>query len=229
MSLSKPLLQSALQKAAIDIDVEQVDKLDAYLQLIGKWNRAYNLTAVREIDQMVPRHIIDSFTLLPYLRIGAASGTEAINGGVRDADELVDVIDIGSGAGLPVIPLAIMYPQLTFLSIESKGKKTRFQQQAKVELGLQNMTVLQERVENVQAQASCVVSRAFTAPAQFLAIAGKLCKPGGQVLIMLGKADKLPEQLPEPFALESFKQVHIAGVESERHIALVRFGTPHSI
>ncbi len=212
MSLTLSSLQTALTEAAIQLPVEQVHMLDAYLQLMGKWNRAYNLTAVREIDQMIPRHIIDSLSLLPHLRTGEASTDE----------DHIDVIDIGSGAGLPVIPLAIVHPQLKFLSIESNGKKTRFQQQAKVELGLPNLTVLQERVENVQAQASCVVSRAFTAPEKFLAIAQGLCKPGGQVLIMLGKADKMPEALAEPFVLESIEKVSIAGVESERHIAVVR-------
>ena len=211
MSLTNSSLQAALVEAAIKLPAEQIQKLEAYLLLISKWNRAYNLTAVREIDQMIPRHIIDSLSLLPHLRTGEAGTT----------DEHVDVIDIGSGAGLPVIPLAIVHPQLKFLSIESNGKKTRFQQQAKVELALQNITVLQERVENVQAQASCVVSRAFTAPEQFLQIASGLCKPGGQVLIMLGKADKLPEKLPEPFQLEAVEKVNIAGVESERHIAVV--------
>ena len=165
---------------------------------------------------MIPRHIIDSLSLLAYLRTGDAD----------ISDSHIDVIDIGSGAGLPVIPLAIVHPQLKILSIESNGKKTRFQQQAKVELGLQNITVMQERVENVQAQASCVVSRAFTAPDKFLQIAGGLCKLGGQVLIMLGKADKLPEQLPEPFQLESVEQVRIAGVDSERHIAVVSCSPP---
>ncbi len=211
MALHVPLKKALLQ-AAIELPAEQVQKLDGFLQLIAKWNRAYNLTAVREIDQMIPRHIIDSLSLLAYLRIDKLCAT----------DDNFDVIDIGSGAGLPVIPLAIVHPQLTFLSIESNGKKTRFQQQAKVELGLKNITVMQERVETVQAQASCVVSRAFTAPNKFLQIAEGLCKPGGQVLIMLGKADKLPDSLPKPFKLESLEKVRIAGVESERHIAVVR-------
>ena len=219
MSLSNSLLhiplhipvKKALTQAAIELPAEQVQKLDAFLQLIGKWNRAYNLTAVREIDQMIPRHIIDSLSLLPYLPTDKGS----------TSDDHFDVIDVGSGAGLPVIPLAIVHPQLKFLSIESNGKKTRFQQQAKVELGLQNITVMQERVEKVQAQASCVVSRAFTAPDKFLQIARGMCKPGGQVLIMLGKADKLPDSLPEPFELETLEQVRIAGVDSERHIAVV--------
>jgi len=144
MTLS--LLQTALVQASIELPDEKLEQLNSFLQLINKWNKAYNLTAVRDIEQMIPRHIIDSLTVLPYL-----SGFGTLE------DGQVDVVDIGSGAGLPVIPLAIVHPQLQFLSIESNGKKTRFQQQAKLELGLSNLNVKQERVENVQAQASCVV------------------------------------------------------------------------
>lgn len=211
MSLSNATLPSALTQAGIVLPVERIDMLDAFLALIVKWNRAYNLTAVRDIDQMIPRHIIDSLSLLPHLHTSKNSNVE---------DDF-DVIDIGSGAGLPVIPLAIVHPELRFLSIESNGKKTRFQQQAKLELGLQNVTVMQERAENVSAQASCVVSRAFTAPDKFLQIADRLCKPGGQVLIMLGKADKLPDTLPMPFTLQSVARVRIDEMDSERHIACV--------
>jgi 16S rRNA (guanine527-N7)-methyltransferase len=131
-----------------------------------------------------------------------------------------DVLDIGSGAGLPVLPLAIVRPDLQFVSVESNGKKTRFQQQVMLELGLQNVTVLQDRIESVVALARQVTSRAFTAPAPFLEIAGKHCAHGGSAVVMLGHADRLPDKLPEPFQLESIRPVVNPLVEGLRHIAV---------
>ena len=213
MSTIKTALQKALQAASISLPDEQVDKLDSFLALIDKWNRVYNLTAVRQVSEMIPRHIIDSLALLEHLSL--------IKNDLQDANG-VDVIDIGSGAGLPVIPLAIARPDLSFLSIESNGKKTRFQQQVKLELKLGNVDVVQERVENVNAEAQVVVSRAFTAPDKFLKIAEPLCVSGGFVLVMLGLAEKLPVDLPKPFVLESIHQLTIAGLDSERHIAIIK-------
>lgn len=206
-------LQEALLLARISLLDEHVDKLGAFLVLINKWNRVYNLTAVRQPDEMIPRHIIDSLTLLKYL-------TEVKSD--LQQDESVDVLDIGSGAGLPVIPLAIARPDLQFLSVESNGKKTRFQQQAKLELELRNVNVLQERVENVTASAQVVVSRAFTAPDKFLKIADPLCASGGQVLLMLGKAEKLPVKFPKPYELDAIHEITIDGLDSERHIAVIK-------
>jgi len=98
-----------------------------YVHLLHKWNRVYNLTAVRDLNAMVQRHLLDSLVLCRWL-------PEQTNASDRAADAQVDVIDVGSGAGLPVLPLAIVRPDLQFASIESNGKKTRFQQQALVEL-----------------------------------------------------------------------------------------------
>lgn len=206
-------LQKALHSASISLSDERVASLDSFLSLINKWNRVYNLTAVRQPEEMIPRHIIDSLTLLPYL-------SDLKNDLLKDGS--VDVLDIGSGAGLPVIPLAIARPDLQFLSIESNGKKTRFQQQAKLELNLGNVTVLQERVENVTVAAQVVVSRAFTAPDKFLTIANPLCVSGGRVMVMLGRVDKLPVDLSKPYVSSEIHQISIAGLDSERHIAVIK-------
>lgn len=190
------------------------EQLLRYVGLLDKWNRVYNLTAVRDPQKMVTRHLLDSLILRPWL---PAAQTRT-DGGL----DVVDVLDIGSGAGLPVLPLAIVHPELSFLSVESNGKKTRFQQQAVLELGLTNVRILNNRVEDVVAQAKFVTSRAFTAPAEFLQIAESFCAPNGVIVIMLGLAERLPARLPEPFLLQKLVEVAVPSTESARHVALCR-------
>jgi len=185
--------------------------LEAFLALLTKWNRVYNLTAVRDPAQMVDRHLMDSLMMSRWL-------PEATEPDTAD----FDVMDIGSGAGLPVLPLAIARPDLRFASIESNGKKTRFQQQCLVELSLQNVTVINDRVENIGQTAHVVMSRAFTAPADFLAIAEPLCAKNGAVAVMLGLAERMPGDLPEAYKLEELVKLQVPGAESERHVALCR-------
>lgn len=185
-------------------------KLDQFLQLLAKWNRVYNLTAVRDPVQMVDRHIMDSLIMNRWLPEPAM------------AEGVSDVMDIGSGAGLPVIPLAISRPDLSFASIESNGKKTRFQQQAVMELKLSNVRVINERVENVHETAQMVLSRAFTAPEDFLRICQPLCAQNGQVAIMLGQVERFPSKLSEDYVLEELVAVDVPGTESARHVAVCR-------
>jgi 16S rRNA (guanine527-N7)-methyltransferase len=194
------------------------EQLLRYVGLLHKWNRVYNLTAVRDPHKMVTRHLLDSLILRPWL--------PAANTGPDDVAEVVDVLDIGSGAGLPVLPLAIVHPELSFLSVESNGKKTRFQQQAVLELGLTNVQILNNRVEDVVAQARFVTSRAFTAPMNFLHIADSLCAPNGVIAIMLGLVERLPATLPEPFLLQELVEVAVPSTESARHVALCRRSGP---
>ena len=186
-------------------------QLIEFICLLSKWNRIYNLTAVKAVEAMVSRHLLDSLALLAWLPEQA----------LALADTTVDVMDIGSGAGLPVVPLAIARPDLQFLSVESNGKKTRFQQQALLELGLANVKVRQSRVQQVQdCRAAVITSRAFTAPANFLAFVEPLCLPGASVLVMLGMAERMPAQLPTPFCLEAVHSVDVFGSKSTRHIAI---------
>lgn len=186
-------------------------KLDEFLGLLVKWNRVYNLTAVRDPVQMVDRHIMDSLIMNRWLPENA-----------NDQADMSDVMDIGSGAGLPVIPLAITRPDLSFVSVESNGKKTRFQQQAIMELKLDNVRVINERVENVDETAQMVLSRAFTAPEDFLTISLPLCAKNGQVAIMLGQIERFPANLSEDYKLEELVAVDVPGTESARHVAVCR-------
>lgn len=185
--------------------------LAAFLKLLLKWNRVYNLTAVRDPVDMIWRHLVDSLILCRWLPDKA-----------NKAALQHDVVDIGSGAGLPVLPLAIVRSDLQFVSVESNGKKTRFQQQVLVELGLRNVQIINQRVQNVDLKSPFVTSRAFTAPADFLNIARPLCAENAVVAIMLAQTAMLPEALPAPFSLQEIVPVHIPDTLALRHIALCR-------
>lgn len=185
------------------------ERLVLLVALLAKWNKVHNLTAVREPLAMVDRHLLDSLVMSRWLPSATvASGT------------VYDVMDIGTGAGLPVLPLALVRPDLRFLSVECNGKKTRFQQQAVLELGVRNVTVMQERVENVTHTAQMVMSRAFTAPVDFLKVAEPLCTPGGMVAVMLGHAERLPAILGDAYTLTELVEVDVPGTDSARHVAL---------
>lgn len=228
-------LNEGLEALNIELNNNQIDRLCGYVELLFKWNRIYNLTAVRTQPDMMSRHILDSLSLCPW-----------IDG---------SVVDLGSGAGLPVIPLAIAKPRCRFISIESNGKKTRFQHQALLELDVSNVEVRQIRAESLAANtlfenaqpADIVVSRAFTAPSDFLTVASPLLKSSGVALVMLGHTEKLSNKvsdtlktkkvsdtvkadalkavsLPAPFVLETLHRVDIPGVDAERHVAVCRKG-----
>jgi 16S rRNA (guanine527-N7)-methyltransferase len=188
-----------------------IQPLEQFLELLVKWNRVYNLTAVREPVEMVDRHLIESLIMNRWLPTAT-----------KTCDGVFDVMDIGSGAGLPVIPLAIARPDLSFVSIESNGKKCRFQQQALMELKLSNVRIVNDRVENVSISAHMVLARAFTAPEDFLRIAQPLCAKNGQVAIMLGHAERFPAQLSDQYSLEELVELSVPGTESARHVALCR-------
>ena len=204
------LTQSGIDDFA-EVPQSARDLLVKYVQLLAKWNRVYNLTAIRDPVAMVQRHLLDSLVLCRWLPRQTA-----------DTANNADVIDVGSGAGLPVLPLSILRPDLAFVSIESNGKKIRFQRQVLVELALENVDIQHQRVQDTQAKAEIVTSRAFTAPEEFLQIAGPLCSPSGRIIIMLTHTDKLPEPLPAGFALQELVALDIPGSKVPRHIAVCR-------
>lgn len=194
--------------AALDIEVTasaQQRMLD-YLALVLKWNKAYNLTAVREPEKMLTHHLLDSLAVLPHLR------------GPR-------VLDVGTGAGLPGIPLALARPDLQFTLLDSNQKKTTFLRQAVIELKPGNVEVVCERVESWSAGRlfNTVVSRAFSELSDFIALAGRLCAKDGVVIAMKGvyPHDELA-QLPQTFRLCSVVPLNIPGLGAERHAALLQ-------
>ncbi|WNB76074.1 16S rRNA (guanine(527)-N(7))-methyltransferase RsmG [Methylomonas koyamae] len=163
-------LNTGLADLALALPEPQVTCLLAFIDLIEKWNKAYNLTAVRDPLEMVSLHILDSLAILPYLH------------GSR-------VADIGTGAGLPGIPLAICRPDCHFTLVDSNSKKTRFVQQAVLELKLKNVEVVHGRVELLQPAElfSTVLCRAFASMPDILQLTGHLLAEDGVLLAMKGQ------------------------------------------
>ena len=169
MSLEATITRG-LEAMSIPATAEQGRRLAAHLELIAKWNRVHNLTAVRETEQMVVLHVLDSLSLLPHLGAGRT------------------LLDVGSGPGFPGIPIAIVRPELQVQLLDSSGKKCAFLEQARAELGLGNVRVVCERVEAWKPadRFDLVVSRAFADLSDFVGQAGHLVAPGGRMLAMKG-------------------------------------------
>jgi 16S rRNA (guanine527-N7)-methyltransferase len=195
-------LNSGVAELGISLSEQQQRLLLQYLELLVKWNRAYNLTAIREPAKMVSRHLLDSLAIAKHLR------------GQR-------VLDVGTGAGLPGIPLAIVFPDREFHLLDSNGKKTRFLFQVKTDLGLDNISVHNARVESFTPieQFDVVLSRAFASLLDMVSGCRHLLCGGGHFLAMKGN---YPEQ--ELLAIESVCQVEsvssiaVPGLSGQRHV-----------
>lgn len=173
-----------------------------YLLLLNKWNLAYNLTAVRDLESMVSKHILDSVAIIPWLH------------GLR-------ILDVGTGAGLPGIPLAITHPECQFVLLDSNGKKTRFLNEVKRQLSLNNLEVVQFRVENYHpAQAfDTVISRAFSSLDQMVHWTQHLIAADGIWLAMKGRyPDTELDMLHHQYRVERY---NVAGIEGERCCVLI--------
>ncbi|WEN40582.1 Ribosomal RNA small subunit methyltransferase G [Thauera sp. GDN1] len=190
---------------------ETVDRLLAFGELLLKWNKVYNLSAIRSPQELITHHLLDSLAVLPHL--------ESVN----------RLADIGSGGGLPGVALAIVRPGLLVSSIETVGKKASFQQQAKIELGLGNFSVLNKRVEQVQAgslpggAAEGVISRAFSSLADFVNLSGHLVAEGGALYAMKG-VNPLDEiaALPSGWTITETHALSVPGLDAERHLLVIR-------
>jgi 16S rRNA (guanine527-N7)-methyltransferase len=180
-------------------------RLLEYVRLLARWNRAYNLTAVRDPADMISRHLLDSLVIVPYLT------------GRR-------IIDIGTGAGLPGIPLAIARPELAFTLLDANAKKTRFVTQAVGALGLKNVEVVQARAENYRPaqKFDTLVARAFASIADMLAGARHLCAADGRVLAMKGT---YPEEemaaIPAEFVVQEVVALAVPGLAAARHLIIL--------
>ena len=203
MKLEK-LLQQGLREMGLDLTAPVRKKLLNFLELLEKWNRAYNLTAVRDPEQMVPRHLLDSLTVLPYLQ------------GPR-------VLDIGTGAGLPGIPLALARPDLDFTLLDSKAKKTRFATQALHELGLKNVAVVQERVEKFHPETKfdTLIARAFASIPDMLAASRHLCATRGRFLVMKGVFPQEELAAVTDGYRAEVKALRIPGLDAARHVVIL--------
>ena len=173
----------------------------AYLDELQKWNAAYNLTAIRDPLEMVTRHLLDSLVLCPYVKS--------------------PLLDVGSGAGLPGIPLAIALPEAAVTVLDSNGKKARFLRHAVRALKLPNVTVVESRVEDYRPQQpfAVVTSRAFASLKDFFSLTGHLLAPGGQWLAMKGKLDDSELQdLPAGVGIVDIKPLKVPGLAEARNL-----------
>ena len=204
MSLAGKLAEGVAE-LGIALPAPAQQRLLDYLALLAKWNRIYNLTAVRETSRMVSQHLLDCLAVVPHVK----------------ADTLLDV---GSGAGLPGIPLAVALPRAHVTLLESSHKKNAFLQQAKLELKLDNVAVACERVETWRPGRTfeVVISRAFSDLAEFVNLAGRHAAPGGRLAAMKGiyPHEELA-QLPSGWTLASAVPLAVPGLRARRHLLLI--------
>jgi 16S rRNA (guanine527-N7)-methyltransferase len=205
MTIAAQLAQG-LAELQIALPGEVQQRLIDYLALVRKWNRVYNLTAVREPQKMLSHHLLDCLAVLPH--VAARS-----------------ILDVGSGAGLPGIPLAIALADAQVTLIDSSHKKTAFLKQAVIELGLKNARVVCERIEawRTEQRFDLVISRAFSDLAEFVAAAGRFCAQGGVVAAMKGvyPYEELA-QVPREFRLEKVVALKVSRLGARRHLVLLR-------
>lgn len=197
MDACRKILVAGLEALNLSIDEDQVERLLDFIKLIEKWNKAYNLTAIRYREDMVLLHLLDSLAVLSFVE------------GPR-------VIDIGTGAGLPGIPLAICLPETEFVLLDGNAKKTRFVQQAVLELKLKNVAVSHSRVEQYHPEHTfnTVITRAFASLPTIVELTEHLLGKGGAILAMKGqRPDEELERMPQKVAVIP---IHVPGIEAER-------------
>jgi len=201
-------LADGIEALGIEVSKNARTQLIAYLRELATWNATYNLTAVREPMAMVTRHLLDSLAVLDFVS-GAA------------------VADIGSGPGLPGLVIAIARPRLAVTLVESNGKKAAFMRHARRRLGLNNVTVAQERVESwhPDSKFDCVICRAFAAAGECARLAGHLVAPGGRFLLMKGRDPAVElADLPLDFRHVDTIALQIPGLDAARHLTILEPG-----
>jgi len=205
------LLSEEIKKLSLPLENQlnenKIRLLAQYLGLLSKWNKAYNLTAVRDPEEMVQKHIIDSLTILPHL-------TKAL-----EQQNKPTLVDIGSGAGLPGIPLAITQPEWSLTLVDSNSKKTGFLNQAKQELGLDNVTVINARAENIKQPYDAIVCRAFASLSDIVELTKNLWHEETVLWAMKGKyPDEELRQLPKSYRVSATYPLGVPGIAAERHL-----------
>jgi 16S rRNA (guanine527-N7)-methyltransferase len=199
------LLTNGIRQLGIDVAPEARIKLLNYLKLLQKWNKVYNLTAIRDPEQMVSNHLLDSIAVLPYLSPGRW-------------------LDVGCGAGLPGLVLAIIKPEWAFTMLDSNSKKTSFVQQVSIELGLNNVRVRCERIEEWQdtEKFDGIISRAFAETAEFVSMTRHLLKEGGRWAAMKGVPEEELKRLPQDVKVEKIYSLQIPKLEAARCLVVLR-------
>lgn len=199
-------LSRLLDEAGISLTDHQKNQLVAYVNMLNKWNKAYNLTSVRDPNEMLVRHILDSIVVAPHLE------------GAR-------FIDVGTGPGLPGIPLSIVRPECQFTLLDSLGKRVRFLKQVQHELKLENITPVQSRVEEFPAEPPFdgVISRAFASLNDMVSWCHHLPGEQGRFYALKGV---MPEEeialLPSKYAVEKSVKLKVPQLTGERHLVIIK-------
>lgn len=213
MTERNPSLATTLEKGVAELDLalspSQIQKLLDYVALLGKWNSVYNLTAIRDPQQMLIQHILDSLAIVPAV----------------SARKPATALDVGSGGGLPGIVLAIALPELHVTLNDIVHKKTAFQSQAKVQLGLNNLSVVTGRVESlrpgveVPGKFDLIVSRAFAELSDFVTLARHLVADNGRILAMKGvRPEAEAARVPEGAKVLGIERLNVPMLDAERHL-----------
>ena len=203
------LLASGIAEMRLDVSIDAQQKLLTYLSLLQKWNKVYNLTAVRDPLEMVTLHLLDSLSVLPYINAN-------------------NLLDVGSGGGFPGVVLAICKPTLQVTTIDTVQKKAIFMRQVKGELGLNNLTVVHARVESYKPieKFDAIISRAFSEIALFIKLTQHLLAENGQWLAMKGQLpheelEELEIKLNKLIKIKNIIPLKVAGLDAERHLLIL--------
>ena len=198
-------LSAGITELGLEIGEQQQDALLSYITLLHRWNQRFNLTAIRDLAEMVPKHLLDSLIVSPYLQ-----GS--------------NILDVGTGPGIPGIPLAIIRPDLRFTLLDSNGKKIRFVRQAVIELGLDNVQAVQARVEAFDPPQpfDTIITRAFAALPEIFRLTSDLRKPSGRLVAMKGPQahEELAASDLEGAAVQTVP-LKVPQLEGERYALLV--------
>jgi 16S rRNA (guanine527-N7)-methyltransferase len=218
-SIDASALAAGAQALGLALLPAQCDALVRYSALLLKWNRTHNLTAIEREDEVLTHHLLDSLALVPAV--------VSISG--RTPQDPVHLLDVGSGGGLPAVPLAIACPSLHVTAVDKVQKKIAFLTQARVELALANFTAVAARVETLQPEQpfSLIVSRAFASLVDFVTLTRHLLAPGGQWIAMKGqRPDAELAALPLDIVVVDVQRVQVPGLDQARHLIQLTPRTP---
>lgn len=199
-------LQEGIRLLKQEIPETTQQRLRDYLALLIKWNAAYNLTAIRDPEQMVVKHLLDSLSIVPYV--------------AKDAR----VIDVGTGAGLPGLVLALVRPDCQVTLLDSNGKKVRFLRQVIADLKISNAIAVQSRVEAFNEQFDIVTSRAFATLADMIKGSQQMLKADGEFFAMKGqRPDEEITALPSHIQVKAIQPLHVPFLDEDRHLIRLHF------
>ena len=208
-------LSDGITQQSLKVSNEQQHKLIQFIHLLDKWNKVVNLTSIRDKKEMLSLHILDSLVVLPFFC------AENIK---HEGSPIKTVLDVGSGGGIPGIPLAICLPDIDFVLLDARGKKIRFIQTAIAQLGLKNVKAVHSRVEDYSGLFDRIISRAFASLADMLNLCQHLCQQNGRFLAMKGQIlEEEFAQLPEGFRIDQINELKVSGLNAQRHLIQIVF------